>query len=108
MQKLDVCDCSDHSIAQFAKELYLSPSRLAHLVQEETGMPLKAILYCTSWKKAYEILLRGGTSITDAVMQAGFDNPSHFAATSKALMGMSASSILKDSEFLKVESFARV
>ena len=108
LQKLDACDCSDHSITQFAKELYLSPSRLAHLVREETGIPLKSYIVLHKLEKAYEILLCGGASITDAAMLAGFDSPSHFAATSKSMMGMSASSILKDSEFLKVRSFARV
>jgi len=40
-------------------------------------------------------------NITDAALNAGFDSPSHFAATSKKLTGMSATNISKDSVFLK-------
>lgn len=53
--------------------------------------------------KAFELLFCG-ESITDEAMRGGFDSPSHFAATTKKMMGMPASFSLKDSEFLKVSS----
>ena len=40
--------------------------------------------------------------LTTSALNAGFDSPSHFAYTNKLMTGMSASNIMKDSEFLKV------
>lgn len=46
--------------------------------------------------------LLNGSNVTDAAMLAGFNTPSHFAATVKKWMGMPVSASIKDSEFLKV------
>lgn len=108
LQNLDTCDCTEHSVGCLADAMHLSASRLAHLFRNETGIPLKSYMVLHKLEKAYEILLYGSTSITDAAMQSGFNSPSHFAAMSKAMMGMAASDILKDSEFLKVQQFIRV
>ena len=108
LKKLDECDCSQHTVEAIASEIYLSPSRLAHLFKEETGMPLKSYIVLHKLQKAYEILLEGKTSITDAAMITGFDSPSHLAATNSSLMGITARNLLKDSEFLKVMRFFRV
>ena len=91
---LKQCDCYDHT---FAKQVSLSPSRLSHLFREQVGVPLKSYVVLHQTEKAFAALL-GGASITDAAMLAGFDSPSHFAATVKKLMGQAT----KDSEFLKV------
>ena len=98
---LKKCDCYDHTIAAFAKQVSLSPSRLSHLFREQVGVPLKSYIVLHQTEKAFAALL-GGASITDAAMLAGFDSPSHFAATVKKLMGQPASKVTKDSEFLKV------
>ena len=98
---LKKCDCYDHTIAAFAKQVSLSPSRLSHLFREQVGVPLKSYIVLHQTEKAFTALL-GGASITDAAMLAGFDSPSHFAATVKKLMGQPASKATKDSEFLKV------
>lgn len=52
-------------------------------------------------QKAFYLILHG-MDITTAALEAGFDSPSHLAATSKRLLGMSAREIKKDSVFLKV------
>jgi len=98
---LDECSCDDHAISQFAYKVALSPSRLSHLFKEQTGVPLKSYITLHQMERAF-IGLLGGKSVTEAALNAGFDTPSHFAATTKRLMGMSASLSLKDSEFLKV------
>ena len=98
---LKQCDCYDHTIAAFAKQVSLSSSRLSHLFREQIGVPLKSYIVLHQTEKAFAALL-GGASITDAAMLAGFDSPSHFAATVKKLMGQPASKATKDSEFLKV------
>lgn len=95
------CNCSDHTIDNFAKSVCLSSSRLSHLFREQIGVPLKSYILFHQLEKAFTALLNG-TNITHAAMLAGFDSPSHFAATVKKWMGMSVSASIKDSEFLKV------
>lgn len=98
---LDSCNCDDHRISVFAEQTALSPSRLSHLFREQTGVSLKSYILLHQMEKAFMELLNGA-SITRAAMEAGFDSPSHFAATVKRMMGMPASLSLKDSRFLKV------
>lgn len=98
---LQNCDCYDHTIENFAKSVCLSSSRLSHLFREQIGVPLKSYILFHQLEKAFTALLNGA-NITDAAMLAGFDSPSHFAATVKKWMGMPVSVSIKDSEFLKV------
>ena len=101
LNKLENCTCLDHSVDRFAEELSISTSRLSHLFSEQVGIPLKSYLTLHQLEKAYQDILNGN-SITDAAMNAGFDSPSHFAATVKRLMGLPTRRALKDSRFLKV------
>lgn len=98
---LQNCDCYDHTVESFADKVALSSSRLSHLFREQIGVPLKSYILFHQLERAFTALL-SGKSITEAAMLAGFDSPSHFAATVKKWMGMPASSSLKDSEILKV------
>lgn len=98
---LDECSCDDHTITQFADKVALSKSRLSHLFKEQTGVPLKSYITLHQMEQAFIGMFRG-ESITEAALNAGFDTSSHFAATTKRLMGTSASLSIKDSEFLKV------
>lgn len=101
LEILQNCDCYDHTIENFAKSVCLSSSRLSHLFREQIGVPLKSYILFHQLEKAFTALL-DGANITDAAMLAGFDSPSHFAATVKKWMGMPVSVSIKDSEFLKV------
>lgn len=102
IRHIDACGCDEkHRLDQLAAAACLSPSRLAHLFKEETGVPLKSYMVLHELQKAYAVLAAGG-SVTDAAMAAGFDSPSHFAYTNRNMTGMSASGIIKNSEFLKV------
>lgn len=100
---LDECMHEDevHLIKHFSKEIGLSESRLAHLFKEETGIPLKSYIVLHKLQSAYELIFNG-ENITVAALNAGFDSPSHLAYTSKMMTGMSATNIIRDSEFLKV------
>lgn len=90
-----------HQIKYFSKKIGLSESRLAHLFKEETGIPLKSYIVLHKLQRAYESIFNG-ENITTAALNAGFDSPSHLAYTNKMLTGMSATNIIRDSEFLKV------
>ncbi len=93
------------TMADLARRTFLSPSRLSHLFKAETGMPLGSYMALHKLESAMQHLLEHGNA-TEAAMEAGFDSPSHFAAASKKILGMSATSIRRDSVFLKVSLFA--
>lgn len=101
LDSLEDCTCMDHSVEKYAEELCVSASRFSHLFSEQVGVSLKSYLTLHQLEKAYQEIL-GGSSITEAAMNAGFDSPSHFAATVKRLMGLPTRKALKDSRFLKV------
>ncbi|MFC4307167.1 helix-turn-helix domain-containing protein [Cohnella boryungensis] len=98
---LKECDSSEHSVGAFSEQVNLSDSRLSHLFKENTGISLSGYLTLHKLQKAIYLIF-AGRSITDAALTAGFDSPSHFAATGKKLLGMTAKEIRKDSVFLKV------
>ena len=98
---LEHCDCEEHLIEHYASEVCLSPSRLSHLFSEQVGISLKSYLTLHQLERAFQDLI-AGKKITEAALNAGFDSASHFAATVKKWMGLSAGKTLKDSEFLKV------
>ena len=98
---IENCDCHVHAISFFSDMVSLSPSRLSHLFREQVGMPLKSYIQFHQMQKAFFELLNG-KNITEAAMLANFDTPSHLAAVTKRMMGMSASISLKNSVFLKV------
>lgn len=101
IQLIKACTDSDHSIGHFARQIGLSNSRLSHLFKENTGISLSGYILLHKLQKASYLIFQG-LSITDSSMAAGFDSPSHLAATSKKLLGMTAKDIRKDSVFLQV------
>ena len=76
---------------------HLSQSRLSHLFKEQTGIALNRYLVFARMRKFSDYYLQSG-SITDACMRAGFDTPSHFAATCKRMFGISISSVKRSME----------
>jgi len=104
LERLSQCRHSEHPIDELALAAGLSSSRLSHLFKEQTGIALGSYLVLHKLQKAYYSIF-DGINITDAAMAAGFDSPSHFAAASRRLLGMSAADIRKDSVFLKVSRF---
>ncbi len=101
LKMLEHCSCDEHSIEEYANRLCISASRLSHLFSEQVGIILKNYLTLHQLERAFQDLLIG-KRITKAAMDAGFDSPSHFAATVKRMMGLPARNTIKDSEFLKV------
>lgn len=101
LKMLEHCSCDEHSIEEYASELCISASRLSHLFSEQVGITLKSYLTLHQLERAFADLL-AEKRITEAALNAGFDSPSHFAATVKRMMGLPARSTVKNSEFLKV------
>lgn len=92
----------DHNtINEILELIHVSQSRLSHLFKEQVGTPLNSYLAMMKLEKAYQYLFRGN-SVTDAALMAGFDSASHFAATSKNMIGLSAKSMSHSSNFIIV------
>lgn len=83
--------------AQLCTKVCLSPSRLSHLFKENVGISLHRYLAMDKMRKGYIHFQKYG-NITEASMRAGFDSPSHFAATCKRMFGISFSEFVKGSE----------
>jgi len=75
-------------------EVCLSESRLSHLFKEQMGIALGRYLVLEKMKKGYLQYVQTG-NITNAALNAGFDSPSHFAATCKRMFGISFSEFIK-------------
>jgi AraC-like DNA-binding protein len=80
----------DDIMEQLCSNVCLSQSRFSHLFKEQVGISLHRYLALDKMKKGYLSFIKTG-SITDAAMYAGFDSPSHFAATCKRMFGISFS-----------------
>jgi len=72
----------------------LSQSQLSHLFKENLGISLSRYLAWEKMRKGYIRFQQYG-NITEAAMRAGFDSPSHFAATCKRMFGISFSEYTK-------------
>ncbi|MCR5000586.1 MAG: helix-turn-helix transcriptional regulator [Lachnospiraceae bacterium] len=79
---------------ELCKEACLSESRLSHLFKEQMGIALGRYLVLEKMKKGYLHYCNTG-NITEAALNAGFDSPSHFAATCKRMFGISFSEFIK-------------
>lgn len=83
---------TEATIAQLAEDAFLSQSRFSHLFKEQTGMSLASWFAFEKLRKTYRYLLTG-MNITDSCMLAGFDSPSHCAATCTKMFGISLGKI---------------
>lgn len=81
-------------VQQLCGSVCLSQSRLSHLFKENVGISLHRYLAWEKMRKGYVNYQKYG-NITEAAMRAGFDSPSHFAATCKRMFGISFSDFVK-------------
>lgn len=86
-----------NSVAEIAKILNVSESRLEHLFSEKTGIRLKHFLLLHKLKKAYKQVCDGKT-ITEAAYEGGFADSSHLAVVSKRVLGISVSNVFRNKD----------
>ncbi|MFJ7949909.1 helix-turn-helix domain-containing protein [Lysinibacillus sp. NPDC096418] len=89
------------TIKKLSEYIFLSESRLSHLFKAEMGISLTSFLVHEKLKRAF-LLIFTGMKMTDAAIEAGFHSSSHFTRSVRDKLGMSPSSIRKDSIYLKV------
>ena len=92
----------DHDIVgEVLGSIHVSRSRLSHLFKEQARISLSSYLAMVKLEKAYKYIT-DGSSVTDAALMAGFDSASHFAATSRSMIGLSARNMIDNSIFVAV------
>lgn len=85
---------------ELSKYVYLSESRLSHLFKKEMGISLTSYLLHEKLKRAFKLAFNGA-NMTEAALEAGFNSSSHFTRSARDKLGMTPSSITKDSIYLK-------
>ena len=82
------------SLAEAAKGIYLSPSRLRHLFVEQTGLAFKTYLLWLRLVKAVQIYSQG-ESLTEAAHLAGFADSAHFSRIFRRTFGLPATTLTR-------------
>lgn len=83
------------AIAELAKMVSLSPSRLAHLFKEQVGDSVIEVHLKLRLRHASRLLERTPRSIGEIAGDIGFESPFHFSRQFKAYYGMSPSAYRK-------------
>jgi AraC-like DNA-binding protein len=81
-------------LEKIAAQVYLSPSRFAHLFCQHTGIPFRRyVLWCRIQVALKAVI--AGQSLTQASYEAGFADAAHLSRTFMDMFGVSPSSVLK-------------
>lgn len=82
-----------NAASALAEEAGMSPSYFQHKFKEETGVSFRRF---RNWIRLRAVLrdASGGTSLTDAALEAGFAGSAHLSTTFKDMFGMSPSQLL--------------
>jgi AraC-like DNA-binding protein len=92
---------NNFSIEQLANKVDLSPSRLLHLIKQETGVAYRRF---RMWHRVrYALSIYGNqNSITHSSVDAGFSDSAHFSRCFSSFYGTTPSSVLKSLEMYEI------
>jgi AraC family transcriptional regulator len=82
------------TLAELARAVHRSPSRLAHRFREATGVPVRRFILWRRLRAAAEIAMRG-SSLTEAAHAAGFSDSAHLSRTFRSMFGIAPSFLFK-------------
>lgn len=89
-------------LAEIAREVHLSPSRLTHVFREGTGVPVRRYIQWCRLRAAVDAALRG-RSLTEAAHEAGFADAAHLSRTFRAMFGISPSAFTQDADVVTMD-----
>lgn len=93
------------TLAELARAVHRSPSRLAHRFREATGVPVRRYILWRRLRAAAESAMRGA-SLTKAAHAAGFADSAHLSRTFRSMFGMAPSFLFRrgqlDITFLEI------
>lgn len=84
-----------------AGEVFLSPSRFAHLFRAEVGLPMRRYLLWMRLRNAVR-MLGENESLTTVAHAAGFADSAHLTRTFRQMFGLAPSEIFQNSQFVQV------
>ena len=79
---------SQISLSDVAKASHLSPSRLAHIFKDQTGMTIVDYITQVRIEQAKNLLISTDQSCTEICFGVGYNNQSYFTRTFKELVGV--------------------
>jgi AraC-like DNA-binding protein len=82
------------SLADLARQVRLSESRLLHLFKATTGVPLRRYKIWIAMGAATRAVGRGA-NLTTAALDAGFSSSAHFSATFREMFGLEPSRLAR-------------
>lgn len=82
------------TLAQVSEAVHLSPSRLRHVLVEETGTTFRGLVLWLRILRALEVT-RDGRSWTEAAHQAGFADSAHLSRTFRRMFGVSPATVVR-------------
>lgn len=85
------------SVKEIAAGVDLSESRFSHLFTENVRIPVRRYLLWLRLRDAIH-LLAAGVSLTNAAYDAGFADSSHLTRTFRAMLGITPSALIKESQ----------
>jgi len=89
------------SLEEVAKEVFLSPSRFAHLFSEEVGLPFRRYLLWRKLTRAMQAFGRGVT-LSAAAHEAGFADSAHLTRTWIQMFGITPTVMVGQAEFYEI------
>jgi AraC-like DNA-binding protein len=89
------------SLEQVAREVFLSPSRFAHLFSAEIGVPFRRYLLWRKLSTAMQQFGRG-ENLSAAAHSAGFADSAHLTRTWVRMFGMAPTLMVGQAEFYEI------
>lgn len=83
------------TLAQAAEAVHLSPSRLRHVLVQETGTTFRGLVLWLRLIRALEVVAEG-RSWTEAAHQAGFADSPHLSRTFRRMFGVSPATVVRE------------
>ena len=89
------------SVEDLASRVNLSVPRLIQLFKQQTGVPMRRYRL---WHRLFvtAVKMGQGESLTQAALNAGFTDSSHFSHTFRGMIGMTPSAIFSQPNLLKI------
>lgn len=80
-------------LADAARRVGLSPTRLTHLFSAQVGMPFRRFVLWSRLRRA-ALAVKAGADLTEAAAEAGFADSAHFSRVFRATFGLAPSTVL--------------
>jgi AraC family transcriptional regulator len=94
-------DARGLTLERVAREVFLSPSRFAHLFTEEVGLPFRRYVLWRKLARAIGEFGRGGT-LSAAAHAAGFSDSAHLTRTFYQMFGIPPTLMMGSAEFHEI------